>query len=247
MWKDELQTHPNPEIELSRSRLDSTDSNNVVLLGIRRVESDEIVWRSHSSGSSPASSLRSGSLSTVITQVEVPTMVVPKVAVEDTTPIHPALEVHPHVAIVEEIMQEAIPSLYVTEIEVHDSPDVEPEPISEATEPDEERIESKGPEETVVTDVGQASKRDNEQAPSTDENVVEAVSDEELQKMADAGELEKWRNNLDEESTRSICPSSVADKTPPKDTFYLVYMIFLLHGVGVLMSWNMFITIAPQV
>ncbi|CAD6199702.1 unnamed protein product [Caenorhabditis auriculariae] len=32
----------------------------------------------------------------------------------------------------------------------------------------------------------------------------------------------------------------------PKDSYYLVYLIFLLHGVGMLMSWNMFITIAPQ-
>ncbi|KAK5966429.1 Equilibrative Nucleoside Transporter [Trichostrongylus colubriformis] len=34
--------------------------------------------------------------------------------------------------------------------------------------------------------------------------------------------------------------------TPPKDKFLLVYFIAMLHGVGVLMPWNMFITIAPQ-
>ncbi|EPB76718.1 hypothetical protein ANCCEY_04154 [Ancylostoma ceylanicum] len=32
----------------------------------------------------------------------------------------------------------------------------------------------------------------------------------------------------------------------PKDRFLLVYFIAMLHGIGVLMPWNMFITIAPQ-
>lgn len=30
--------------------------------------------------------------------------------------------------------------------------------------------------------------------------------------------------------------------TPPKDKFKLVFLIFLLHGLGTLMPWNMFIT-----
>ncbi|KAK6033154.1 nucleoside transporter [Ostertagia ostertagi] len=34
--------------------------------------------------------------------------------------------------------------------------------------------------------------------------------------------------------------------TPPKDKCFLVYFIAMLHGIGVLMPWNMFITIAPQ-
>ena len=28
----------------------------------------------------------------------------------------------------------------------------------------------------------------------------------------------------------------------PKDKYNLVYLIFMLHGIGVLMPWNMFIT-----
>ncbi|KHJ98079.1 hypothetical protein OESDEN_01940 [Oesophagostomum dentatum] len=40
--------------------------------------------------------------------------------------------------------------------------------------------------------------------------------------------------------------SSGSDSPHIKDSAYLVYAIFLLHGVGMLMSWNMFITIAPQ-
>uniref|UniRef100_A0A0M3HS24 Equilibrative nucleoside transporter 1 n=1 Tax=Ascaris lumbricoides TaxID=6252 RepID=A0A0M3HS24_ASCLU len=32
---------------------------------------------------------------------------------------------------------------------------------------------------------------------------------------------------------------------PPPDKYHLVYLIMLLHGVGTLMPWNMFITIAP--
>uniref|UniRef100_A0AC35U6D8 Equilibrative nucleoside transporter 1 n=1 Tax=Rhabditophanes sp. KR3021 TaxID=114890 RepID=A0AC35U6D8_9BILA len=34
--------------------------------------------------------------------------------------------------------------------------------------------------------------------------------------------------------------------SPPKDKNNIVYLIMLLHGVGVLMPWNMFITIAPS-
>ncbi|GMT05958.1 hypothetical protein PENTCL1PPCAC_28132, partial [Pristionchus entomophagus] len=32
----------------------------------------------------------------------------------------------------------------------------------------------------------------------------------------------------------------------PRDVGYLVYIVFLLNGLGALMPWNMFITIAPQ-
>lgn len=34
---------------------------------------------------------------------------------------------------------------------------------------------------------------------------------------------------------------------PPEDKYNAVYFILLLHGIGVLMPWNMFITIAPSV
>uniref|UniRef100_A0A0R3RXW0 Equilibrative nucleoside transporter 1 n=1 Tax=Elaeophora elaphi TaxID=1147741 RepID=A0A0R3RXW0_9BILA len=33
---------------------------------------------------------------------------------------------------------------------------------------------------------------------------------------------------------------------PPEDKYNAVYFILLLHGIGVLMPWNMFITIAPE-
>ncbi|VDD93284.1 unnamed protein product [Enterobius vermicularis] len=32
---------------------------------------------------------------------------------------------------------------------------------------------------------------------------------------------------------------------PPTDKYNVVYCIILLHGIGALMTWNMFITIAP--
>ncbi|PAV89777.1 hypothetical protein WR25_22431 [Diploscapter pachys] len=57
------------------------------------------------------------------------------------------------------------------------------------------------------------------------------------------------------EDAKSVAtPSETASTTPikrdvrnaPNDRYFLVYMIFTLHGVGMLMSWNMFITIAPQ-
>lgn len=34
---------------------------------------------------------------------------------------------------------------------------------------------------------------------------------------------------------------------PPTDKYNVVYCIILLHGIGALMTWNMFITIAPVV
>ena len=57
------------------------------------------------------------------------------------------------------------------------------------------------------------------------------------------------------EDVKSVAtPSEAASTMPikkdvrnaPNDRYFLVYMIFTLHGVGMLMSWNMFITIAPQ-
>ncbi|KAK6759481.1 hypothetical protein RB195_021205 [Necator americanus] len=40
--------------------------------------------------------------------------------------------------------------------------------------------------------------------------------------------------------------SSGSDDDAPKDIGNLVYLIVMLHGVGTLMPWNMFITIAPD-
>ena len=34
---------------------------------------------------------------------------------------------------------------------------------------------------------------------------------------------------------------------PPSDKYHLVYLIFLLHGVGILLPWNTFLTIATDV
>ncbi|CAI4231839.1 unnamed protein product [Auanema sp. JU1783] len=52
----------------------------------------------------------------------------------------------------------------------------------------------------------------------------------------------------DSDSTPSISSQLIDEKSivNSKDPYYAVYFIFLLHGVGMLMSWNMFITIAPQ-
>lgn len=36
-------------------------------------------------------------------------------------------------------------------------------------------------------------------------------------------------------------------ETVPKDKYSLVYYIFLLHGIGVLLPWNTFLTIADKV
>lgn len=35
---------------------------------------------------------------------------------------------------------------------------------------------------------------------------------------------------------------STADSCAPKDTCYLTYMIFYLHGIGNILPWNFFIT-----
>lgn len=32
------------------------------------------------------------------------------------------------------------------------------------------------------------------------------------------------------------------EMNPPEDKFYLVYFTLLLHGIGTLLPWNMFIT-----
>lgn len=37
------------------------------------------------------------------------------------------------------------------------------------------------------------------------------------------------------------------DNKPPEDHYSIVYLIFLLHGIGVLLPWNVFITIGADV
>ncbi|KAK6033234.1 nucleoside transporter [Ostertagia ostertagi] len=51
---------------------------------------------------------------------------------------------------------------------------------------------------------------------------------------------------LSDEAAPFIQIPSNPDDEAPKDTGNLVYLIILLHGVGSLMPWNMFITIAPD-
>lgn len=47
---------------------------------------------------------------------------------------------------------------------------------------------------------------------------------------------------LDEKKAATILRTKTTADDPPVDRNNYVYMIFLLHGVGVLMAWNMFIT-----
>ncbi|WKY16914.1 hypothetical protein Q1695_001488 [Nippostrongylus brasiliensis] len=60
--------------------------------------------------------------------------------------------------------------------------------------------------------------------------------------------VEKGVNRDFDGSTERSPFISPMKQTPaaPKDKYLLVYFIALLHGIGVLMPWNMFITIAPQ-
>ena len=45
------------------------------------------------------------------------------------------------------------------------------------------------------------------------------------------------------ENGYALCADDVDVKTEAsKDKYQLVYIIFLLHGIGILMPWNMFIT-----
>ncbi|VDN06779.1 unnamed protein product [Thelazia callipaeda] len=39
---------------------------------------------------------------------------------------------------------------------------------------------------------------------------------------------------------------AMLSKKPPEDKYYAVYLFILLNGIGTLMPWNMFITIAPS-
>ncbi|PIO77074.1 nucleoside transporter [Teladorsagia circumcincta] len=61
---------------------------------------------------------------------------------------------------------------------------------------------------------------------------LEADSDQERQLSDEAAPFIQIPSNPDDEA--------------PKDSGNLVYLIILLHGVGSLMPWNMFITIAPD-
>ena len=45
----------------------------------------------------------------------------------------------------------------------------------------------------------------------------------------------------DELNFRTLERVEVLERNKPKDRFNLVYMIMFIHGVGILMPWNMFI------
>lgn len=47
---------------------------------------------------------------------------------------------------------------------------------------------------------------------------------------------------VDELNFRRHDPLDELERTTPRDRWNLVYIILLIHGIGVLMPWNMFIT-----
>ncbi|VDL86714.1 unnamed protein product [Nippostrongylus brasiliensis] len=64
----------------------------------------------------------------------------------------------------------------------------------------------------------------------------------------------KSRSNSQESNSPSGSEDKVEEKSddadlgvPPIDTCHLAFAIVLLNGIGVLLPWNMFITIAPNV
>ncbi|CAD5118854.1 unnamed protein product [Dimorphilus gyrociliatus] len=54
-------------------------------------------------------------------------------------------------------------------------------------------------------------------------------------------ENELLMNDKKEESEKQFFSSTSSDMKKPVDKYYIVYLIFLVHGVAVLMPWNMFI------
>ncbi|CAJ0609413.1 unnamed protein product [Cylicocyclus nassatus] len=59
-----------------------------------------------------------------------------------------------------------------------------------------------------------------------------------------ASDQNSTERNISDEGAPFI--TAVGSEEAPKDSGNLVYLIILLHGVGTLMPWNMFITIAPD-
>lgn len=51
------------------------------------------------------------------------------------------------------------------------------------------------------------------------------------------------KNGLTPDVEKYLKPSPNREMvSPPKDRYNMVYLILVLHGIGVLMPWNMFIT-----
>ncbi|XGW25273.1 hypothetical protein V3C99_006581 [Haemonchus contortus] len=59
---------------------------------------------------------------------------------------------------------------------------------------------------------------------------------------------ERWKskNKVGSYSSSINTPTSNDHDDAPIDRFWIVFMIILLNGIGVLLPWNMFITIAPN-
>uniref|UniRef100_A0AC34Q9H4 NADH dehydrogenase subunit 2 n=2 Tax=Panagrolaimus sp. JU765 TaxID=591449 RepID=A0AC34Q9H4_9BILA len=45
---------------------------------------------------------------------------------------------------------------------------------------------------------------------------------------------------------RQTTPQFIPDTEPPKDNGRIVWLVMFLHGIGVLIAWNVFITVAPM-
>ncbi|CAI2352409.1 unnamed protein product [Caenorhabditis sp. 36 PRJEB53466] len=59
--------------------------------------------------------------------------------------------------------------------------------------------------------------------------------------------IEQMDNQMEELTSIAVAGEvSNTNERGPTDKFRLVFSIILLNGIGVLLPWNMFITIAPQ-
>ncbi|XGW29399.1 hypothetical protein V3C99_008875 [Haemonchus contortus] len=82
----------------------------------------------------------------------------------------------------------------------------------------------------------------------TDRRVNAVNSNEPLDKRPEA--KERWDSKSIMELKKSLDKSaenvSAEFGEPPPDRYWIVWLIIMLHGIGVLIPWNMLITIAPQ-
>uniref|UniRef100_A0A7I4YSZ4 Equilibrative nucleoside transporter domain containing protein n=2 Tax=Haemonchus contortus TaxID=6289 RepID=A0A7I4YSZ4_HAECO len=84
---------------------------------------------------------------------------------------------------------------------------------------------------------------------AADHRLTTAIPKESLERTPEADE--RWDSKSIMES--KLSSSRSADNAyeaefgePPHDRCWIVWLIIMLHGIGVLIPWNMFITIAPQ-
>ncbi|ESO95122.1 hypothetical protein LOTGIDRAFT_117641 [Lottia gigantea] len=64
---------------------------------------------------------------------------------------------------------------------------------------------------------------------------------EELEKFLTPVKLDPGLETVDDEDFRKLQKAEELEKNPPNDRFRLVYLIMVIHGIGILMPWNMFI------